>query len=81
MATFTVTTLADETFGGGTASTEVADGTGLSLREAIGLANSSSDADRIEFDPSLFTSCAPLDIIAAGDPVGSVWAQFIPTNG
>jgi hypothetical protein len=47
VATFTVTTTADEAFGGGTLATEAADGTGLSLREAMGLANTSSGADTI----------------------------------
>ena len=46
MATFTVTTLNDENDGG-------AGGTGLSLREAIDMANAAAGADEIVFAPSL----------------------------
>ncbi|MCW5737537.1 MAG: hypothetical protein KIS73_25665 [Enhydrobacter sp.] len=51
MATFVVTTLADETFEGTEAT--AADGTGLSLREALGLANTNgSGSDTITFASS-----------------------------
>ena len=39
MANYTVTTLADETFQGGNETAETGDGAGLSLREALALAN------------------------------------------
>lgn len=56
---FTVTTLADDSFDNGTLDSESLDGTGLSLREAIGLANQNNgapqsgdpDGDRIRFAP------------------------------
>ena len=41
LATFMVNTLADEDFGGGSVTAETNDGTGLSLREAVGLSNTS----------------------------------------
>ncbi len=51
---FEVTTLADESYDGGTLAQETADGTGLSLREALGLANQDPTTfDTIEFDPKL----------------------------
>ncbi len=50
MATLTITTLDDEAFGGGDLATETGDGNGLSLREALALAQ---DGDIIEFDGSL----------------------------
>jgi hypothetical protein len=50
---FRVTTAADEAFGGGSLAAETADGGGLSLREALGLANANADADRIGFAASL----------------------------
>jgi len=51
MATFTVTTLADEN--DPTPTEQNPGGLGLSLREALVLANASGDADTILFDPSL----------------------------
>ncbi|HXG78677.1 MAG TPA: choice-of-anchor Q domain-containing protein, partial [Methyloceanibacter sp.] len=51
MATFIVTTLADENDGGATV--ESPGGSGLSLREAIALANANEGADTITFDASL----------------------------
>jgi hypothetical protein len=47
MATFTVTTLADEADPGATSGTP--GGTGLSLREAVALANNGGGADVIDF--------------------------------
>ena len=56
LTTFIVDTNLDEAFGGGTLAAEAADGGGLSLREAIGLANANAGAtdgeiegDTIEF--------------------------------
>ncbi|UTW54670.1 S-layer family protein [Kordiimonas sp. SCSIO 12610] len=51
MTTFTVTTLADENDAGATAAAP--GGTGLSLREALALANANPDEDTIEFAPGL----------------------------
>src|SRR5262249_58299327 len=51
---FVVTTLADETYDGGTLAQEMADRTGLSLREALGLANQDpTSLDTITFAPNL----------------------------
>ena len=50
MADFEVTTFDDETFNGGSLAEETADGGGLSLREAIALANDDAEADTITFD-------------------------------
>jgi hypothetical protein len=52
MATFTVTTLADETFQGSETS-GAPDGAGLSLREALALANGNAEADEITFAAGL----------------------------
>lgn len=49
MATFTVTTAADETYDFGTIEEETADGGGLSLREAVGLASDALGLDVITF--------------------------------
>ncbi|MEM7507527.1 MAG: choice-of-anchor Q domain-containing protein [Pseudomonadota bacterium] len=49
----TVTTLQDEAFEGGDLVAETLDGGGLSLREAIGIANGAADAQSITFDASL----------------------------
>ena len=51
MATFTVTTLTDESDAGATV--VAPGGTGLSLREALALANANPDEDTIEFAPGL----------------------------
>ena len=65
---FQITTNLDETFDGGTAAAEAADGGGLSLREAIGLANANAGIDLITTDAALFgqsitlTQAAPLVI-------------------
>jgi hypothetical protein len=48
-----VTTLDDESYEGGDVDSETADGTGLSLREAIGLADTAGGSHTITFDPSL----------------------------
>jgi|GEM_PF-717161 len=49
-----VTTLADNPYDGGTLAQELAEGHGLSLRQALGLANQDpTSADLITFDPSL----------------------------
>ncbi|MEM9061578.1 MAG: choice-of-anchor Q domain-containing protein [Pseudomonadota bacterium] len=56
MATFTVTTLTDELDSGFTELTP--GGTGLSLREAIELANSTAGTDTVEFDPAVFSEDA-----------------------
>ena len=53
MATFTVTTLQDEDAATIDLATEIVDGDGLSLREAIAIANASAGADTIEFDAGL----------------------------
>ena len=55
MANYTVTTLVDEAFGSGNLATETADGAGLSLREALGLAlaNGAGTLDKITFDAAL----------------------------
>jgi parallel beta-helix repeat protein/predicted outer membrane repeat protein len=51
---FTVTTFDDEAYGGGGLADELADGSGLSLREAIGLANAgAASADTIVFAAAL----------------------------
>lgn len=50
MATFTVNTNADETYNAGDLASETADGSGLSLREALALAQ---NGDTITFDASL----------------------------
>lgn len=54
LATFTVTTALDDPFGGGTLAQETDDGGGLSLREAIGLANAGARQDTIVFDDAVF---------------------------
>ena len=54
MATFTVTTETDEAFDGGSLAAETADGGGLSLREAIGLANDAAGADMVDFADGVF---------------------------
>ncbi|MEM6382687.1 MAG: choice-of-anchor Q domain-containing protein, partial [Pseudomonadota bacterium] len=51
MANFVVTTLQDENDSGATVGSPI--GTGLSLREAIALANANPDADTITFDAGL----------------------------
>ncbi|MFC3612519.1 choice-of-anchor Q domain-containing protein [Lutimaribacter marinistellae] len=57
VGTLTVTTLDDEDFGGGDLATEIADGAGLSLREAIGLVNAGieSSTTAIDFESGLGT--------------------------
>jgi len=59
---YTVTTADDEAFGGGSLVAEISDGTGLSLREAIALANMNivSGPDEIGFDPMLALSTIQL---------------------
>ena len=52
MVNFLVTTFADEAFDGGTLAEETADGSGLSLREAVALANLTVELDRIDFSIS-----------------------------
>ncbi len=58
MATFIVTTNIDESYDNGDLTAETGDGNGLSLREAIGLANANPGADNILFDASVFTGSA-----------------------
>lgn len=59
---FVVTTLDDEGYDGGTLEEELADGGGLSLREAIGLANNDSTTfDRIGFSADLSGGTITLD--------------------
>ncbi|MBV6633327.1 MAG: hypothetical protein KI792_09910 [Alphaproteobacteria bacterium] len=76
MATFVVTTLADEN------DTEVAgspfNGAGLSLREAIALANANPDADTIEFDSSLNGT---ITLAAAGSAGELVINQDVTIDG
>jgi VCBS repeat-containing protein len=62
MATFTVTTRTDEIAETATLPSEAGDGTGLSLREAIALANATAEADIILFDASVFATGNPLDL-------------------
>jgi len=67
---FTVTTIDDEMFNGGTLEQEAADGTGLSLREAVLLANATAGADEVAFDESLLDSTIRLTLgtqITIGD--------------
>jgi predicted outer membrane repeat protein len=53
-ANFVVTTLADNPYDGGTLAQELAEGQGLSLRQALGLANQDpTSADTITFAPDL----------------------------
>lgn len=57
LATFTVNTLVDDAFGGGNLATETNDGTGLSLREAVGLANATDGVpDDIRFAQELLNT-------------------------
>src|SRR5262245_38612107 len=69
MANYTVTTLDDELFNGGNLAAETADGSGLSLREALALTSSNGVSDAIAFAPGLaggtlfLTSGAALEII------------------
>ena len=81
---FVVTTTADEPYNGGALLAEQNDGDGLSLREAIGLANANTpagsigigaaagfgdvDGDSITIDPTLFSAIAPF---TRRFPVGS----------
>ncbi|GAA5484283.1 beta strand repeat-containing protein [Haloferula sargassicola] len=66
-ANFVVSTDDDEPYNGGSLNDEFVDGTGLSLREAIGLANANGsvpnggddDGDTIAFDPLVFLLGAP----------------------
>jgi len=52
---YVVSTPADEAFNGGTLADETADGTGLSLREAIALANNNApDGDTLTFSATTF---------------------------
>ncbi|MBL4789806.1 MAG: hypothetical protein JKY60_12450 [Kordiimonadaceae bacterium] len=60
MTNFTVTTGNDDAFDGGDLAAETADGGGLSLREALGLANANADVDTITFDASLSGSTLTL---------------------
>jgi hypothetical protein len=53
MAGYTVTTLVDEGFDSGDLASETDDGFGLSLREALALANGNTEADEITFAASL----------------------------
>lgn len=53
MTNLIVTTLDDEAAGTTDLTTENNDGNGLSLREALAIANANSDQDTITFDPSL----------------------------
>ncbi|MDX8347234.1 right-handed parallel beta-helix repeat-containing protein [Cognatiyoonia sp. IB215446] len=88
MATYTVTTLSDEAIATGLPidpTREAEDGTGLSLREAIELANALDGADEIIFHPDLangrialsgealqITSDITIDGDAAGDGGGRI---------
>ncbi|MCA9032770.1 MAG: cadherin repeat domain-containing protein, partial [Planctomycetaceae bacterium] len=58
--TYIVTTNTLEAYDGGTLEEETADGNGLSLSEAIALANAGSAADLVEFDASLLGSTLQL---------------------
>lgn len=55
MADYLVTTTADQAYDGGDLAAETADGGGLSLREALGLAAASGEAATISVDASLHT--------------------------
>ena len=80
MANFTVTLFSDDGFDGGNLAAETTDGGGLSLREAIGLANAAADADTIGFAAALNGQTITLtsgelkltsDITIDGDIVGA----------
>jgi FG-GAP-like repeat len=59
-ANFVVTTLADNPYDGGTLAQELAEGNGLSLRQALGLANQDPTAnDVITFAPDLIGGSTP----------------------
>ena len=65
---YIVSTDADEAYDGGSLMAETIDGSGLSLREAIGLANGSEgddDGDTIAFDPLVFLLGPPVVNITA----------------
>ncbi|MCV6591190.1 MAG: hypothetical protein OIF57_19515, partial [Marinobacterium sp.] len=64
---FTVTTANDDAFGGGDLASETADGGGLSLREALGLAQSASGSVTISFDLDSSTSGAQGGVIQLSD--------------
>jgi hypothetical protein len=59
MANFVVTTLNDERAFTTNLATETSDGAGLSLREALELANANIDADIITFASSLTSGITP----------------------
>jgi parallel beta-helix repeat protein len=61
MANYTVSTLDNEFRNGGNLAAETADGNGLSLREALSLANANGQIDTITFAPSLAGGTAFLD--------------------
>src|SRR5262245_12882736 len=78
MTTFVVTTLIDENDSGASAGDP--GGAGLSLREALALANTAADADTIKFDASLAGGTISLalgelviasDVTIDGDSVGN----------
>ena len=89
MATYTVTTLLDESTNPELAPDAVregADGTGLSLREALDLANAMAGADEIVFDPGLAGGRITLtgaalritdDVTIRGDAAGGGTSRMI----
>jgi hypothetical protein len=84
-ATFTVTTTVDEPFDG-TETTALPDGTGLSLREALGLSDALAGQDTVDFDAALdgATFTLALGELAIGDSViivGSATPQTIDAAG
>lgn len=71
-----VTTLSDEGYDGGTLEDELADGGGLSLREAIGLAgNDSATFDRITFNADLSGGTIVLDAFNGFTPELELFGQ------
>ncbi|WP_172298932.1 choice-of-anchor Q domain-containing protein [Pseudoruegeria sp. HB172150] len=89
MATLVVTTLADEPLTSSTSpdlATESGDGAGLSLREAIGLAEADPDADTILFAEDLANGRIALagrtleittDITIDGDAIGGTTSRIV----
>jgi VCBS repeat-containing protein len=81
-----VTTLADDSYDGGTLAEELADGGGLSLREAIGLINDGTVSEtRITFDDSIaggqIDLSGDLAITASMDIDGGTAGMTVAGNG
>ncbi len=85
-----VTTASDDAFGNGSFAQELADGGGLSLREAIGIANRSGNADTITFASTLAGQTLTLtggelaitsDVTIDGDTSGDDKADITISGG